>query len=95
MRGAGCQGDSTHRQARRNDSGKAEGLAVQRDQLETTLAQLGSCLHFMRESVRTGNERDSLVMKTNTVRQVKELTTPFQPDMLKPNATKVAQIVKS
>ena len=64
---------------------KLKGLAVQRDQLETTLAQLGSCLHFMRESVRTGNERDSLVMKTNTVRQVKELTTPFQPDTLKPN----------
>ena len=64
---------------------KLKGLAVQRDQLETTLAQLGSCLHFMRESVRTGNERDSLVMKTNTVRQVKELTTSFQPDTLKPN----------
>ena len=47
---------------------KLKGLAVQRDQLETTLAQLGSCLHFMRESVRTGNERDSLLMKTNTVR---------------------------
>ena len=64
---------------------KLKGLAVQRDQLETTLAQLGSCLHFMRESVREGNEGDSLLMKTNTVRQVKELTTPFQPDTLKPN----------
>ena len=64
---------------------KLKGLAVQRDQLETTLAQLGSCLHFMRESVREGNEGDSLLMKTNTVRQVKELATPFQPDTLKPN----------
>ena len=64
---------------------KLKGLAVQRDQLETTLAQLGSCLHFTRESVREGNEGDSLLMKTNTVRQVKELTTPFQPDTLKPS----------
>ena len=65
--------------------GKLKGLAVQRDQIETTLAQLCSCLHFMRESLRTGNEGDVLMMKTNTVRQVKELTTPFQPDTLEPN----------
>ena len=59
--------------------GKLKGLAVQRDQIETTLAQLCSCLHFMRESLRTGNKGDVLMMKTNTVRQVKELTTSFQP----------------
>ena len=65
--------------------GKQKGLAVQRDLIETTLAQLCSCLHFMRESLRTGNEGDVLKMKTNTVRQVKELTTPFQPHTLEPN----------
>ena len=64
---------------------KLKGLAVQRDQIETTLAQLCSCLHFMRESLRPGNEEDVLMMKSNTVNQVKELTTPFQPDMLEPN----------
>ena len=64
---------------------KLKGLAAQRDQIETTLAQLCSCLHFMRESLRPGNEKDVLMMKSNTVNQVKELTTPFQPDMLEPN----------
>ena len=64
---------------------KLKGLAAQRDQIETTLAKLNSCLHFMGESLRTGNESDVLMMKANAVQQVKELTTPFQQDMLKPN----------
>ena len=64
---------------------KLKGLAAQRDQIETTLAQLHSCLHFMRESLRPGNKGDVLMTKANTVRQVKELTTPFQPDFLEPN----------
>ena len=62
---------------------KLKGLAAQSNQIETTLAKLNSCLHFMRESLRTGNESDVLMMKANTVQQVKELTTPFQQDVLK------------
>ena len=65
--------------------GKLKSLAAQRDQIETTLAQLCSCFDFVRESLRTGNEGDVLKMKTNTVRQVKELTTPVQPDILEPS----------
>ena len=65
--------------------GKLKGLAAKSDQIETTLAKLDSCLNFMRESIKAGNERNVLMMKTNTVHQVKELTTPFQPDTLKPN----------
>ena len=65
---------------------KLKGLAAQRDQIETTLAQLHSCLHFMRESLRPGNEGDVLMMKANTVRRVKELTTPFPPDFLEPSS---------
>ena len=64
---------------------KLKDLAAQRDQIETTLAQLHSCLHFMRESLRPGNEGDVLMMKGNTVRRVMELTTLFQPDFLEPN----------
>ena len=64
---------------------KLKGLAAQRDQIETTLALLCSCLHFIRESLKPGNEEDVLMMKTNTANQVDELTTPFQPDMLEPN----------
>ena len=65
---------------------KLKGLAAQRDQIETTLAQLHSCLHYMRESLRTGDEKDVLMMKANTLTQVKELTTPFPSDILEPNA---------
>jgi tripartite motif-containing protein 2/3/tripartite motif-containing protein 71 len=65
--------------------GKLKCLATQTDQIETTLAQLNSCLHFMRESLRTDDKEDVLMMKSNTVQQVKELTTPLQPDILKPN----------
>ena len=64
---------------------KLKGLAAQRDQIETTLAKLNSCLLLMRESLRTGNESNVLMMKANKVQQVKELTTPFQQDMLKPD----------
>ena len=65
--------------------GKLKGLAAKSYQIETTLAKLNSCLYFMRESIHLGNKRDVLKMKANTVRQINELTTPFQPDTLKPN----------
>ena len=64
---------------------KLKGLAAQRDQIETTLTQLNSCLYFMRESLKTGNKLDMLMMKMNTEEQVQELTTPFPPDTLEPN----------
>ena len=63
---------------------KLKGLAAQRDQIETTLAKLQSCLHYMRECLQTGNEGDVLMMKANTHTQIKELTTPFQSDILEP-----------
>ena len=64
---------------------KLKGLAVQRDQIETTLAQLCSCLHLMKKSLGQENEDDALMMKSNTMEQIKELTIPFQEDTLKPN----------
>ena len=66
--------------------GKLKGLGVQRDQIETTQAQLNSCLEFMRESLRKGKERgEVLLMKKRILKQVNELTTSFQLDLLKPN----------
>ena len=64
--------------------GKLKGLAAQKDQIEITLAQLNSCLHFMRESLKTAadNQADMLMMKRITVQQVKDLTTP---DVWEPN----------
>ena len=64
---------------------KLKGLAAKSDQIETTLAKLNSCLYFMGESIKLGNKSDVVMMKSNTVHQMKELTTPFQPDTLKPN----------
>ena len=72
-------------QLHKTAQGKLKGLSAKSDQIETTLAKLDTCLYFMRESIKAGNESDVLMMKTNTVHQVKELTTPFQPDTLKPN----------
>ena len=72
-------------QLHQTTQGKLKDLAAKSDQIETTLAQLYSCLHFIGESLKTGNEQDVLMMKTNTVNQAKKLTTPFQPDFLKPD----------
>ena len=64
---------------------KLKGLATQRDKMETIQAQLSCCLNFVRKSLETKNQGDILMMKGNIVKQAKELTTPFQPDTLKPN----------
>lgn len=61
---------------------KLKGLGMQVDQIETKLAQLTSCLSFIRESLKTGNEKDVLMMKMNTARQAKELTIPLHPDIM-------------
>ena len=73
-------------QLHQTTQGKLKDLAAQSDRIETTLAQLNSCLHFIGESLKAGNEQDVLMMKTITVNQAEELTTPFQPDFLKPDA---------
>ena len=64
---------------------KLKSLAVQRDQIETLQARLGSCIGFVRESLETGRQAEVLMMKTAVVKQVKELTTTFSPDLLKPS----------
>jgi DNA-binding beta-propeller fold protein YncE len=64
---------------------KLKSLAAQRDQMETTLAQLNSCLHFMRGSLESDHEGDVSMIKTNTARRAKELTVPFQRYFLEPN----------
>ena len=64
---------------------KLKGLVIQRDELETILAKLSSCLEFMRESLETSSQGEVMKMKTTVIKQVKELTATFQPDVLKPN----------
>ena len=65
--------------------GKLKCLAIQRDEVETIQAQLSSCLNFVKETLETENQGEVLMMKRNIVKQVKEMTTPFQQDILKPN----------
>ena len=64
---------------------KLKSLATQRDEMETIQAQLSSCLDFVRKSLETESQGGVLMIKGNIVKQVEELTTPFQPDTLKPN----------
>ena len=64
---------------------KLKNLATQRDQVEIIQAQLHSCHHFVRESMKTGIREEVLMMKSNVARQVKELSTAFQQGLLKPN----------
>ena len=61
---------------------KLKILAVQRDEIETILAQLSSCFDFIKESLKTTNLEEVLKMKINIVNQVNELTTPFPPNVL-------------
>ena len=61
---------------------KLSQLASQREQIETTLAQLGSCLDKVKEKLRTGSQGVVLRMKTTLVKQVKDLTTAFKPDTM-------------
>ena len=59
---------------------KLSELASQREQIEATLAQLGSCLDKVKENLRTSSQGVVLRMKTALVKEVKDLTTEFEPD---------------
>ena len=63
---------------------KKKNLAAQKDEVETVHAQLASCLSFVRESLRTGSQGEVMKMKKAVVKQIKEMTDTFKPDMLPP-----------
>ena len=73
-------------QLRQMTTSKLKGLAAQKDQVETTLAKLQSRLNFVKESFKTNNKVNVLMMKTNLVKQIKELTAPLETDDLKPHS---------
>ena len=64
---------------------KLKDLAAEKDQAETVHAQLSSCQNFMKQNIRTDRWGEALKMKTTVLKQVKELTTTAQSDVLKPN----------
>ena len=63
---------------------KLKNLAAQKDEVETVQTQLTSCLSFVRESLRTGSQGEVMKMKKTVMKQIKEMTDNFKPDMLPP-----------
>ena len=63
---------------------KLKNLAEQRDEMETIHAQLGSCLSFVKESLRTGSQGEIVKMKKRVVKQIEEMTAEFNADALAP-----------
>ena len=63
---------------------KLRDLSAQREELETTLAQLSSCLQFVKESLRISSQGEVLRMKRTVVEQVSELASSFTLGDLKP-----------
>ena len=63
---------------------KRKNLAAQKDEVETVHIQLVSCLSFVRESLRTGSQGEVMKMKKAVVKQIKEMTDNFKPDLLPP-----------
>ena len=74
---------------------KLKGLAVPREELETILAKLSSCIEFVRESLETSSQGEVMKMKTTIIKQVKELTATFQLDILKPNTEADIEFITS
>ena len=63
---------------------KKKNLAAQKNEVETVHTQLASCLSFVRESLRTGSQGEVIKMKKAVVKQIKDMTDNFKPDMLPP-----------
>ena len=61
--------------------GKLKSLAVQKDQIETTLVQLSSCLLLIRESDK---EKYLLTIKAKVIEEMKALSNLFRPHHLEP-----------
>ena len=75
-------------------------LSAQREEVEILQTQRESCVHFVRESIRSGSPGDVLKMKAGVVKQVRELVDTFDPHTLEPceqattSFTSSAQLVK-
>ena len=63
---------------------KKKNLSAQRNGLETVQTQLASCLSFVRDSLKRGSEGEVMKMKNGVMKQMKEMTENFKPDMLPP-----------
>ena len=62
-------------------------LSDQRKDIEIFQTQCNNCLHFVRESIRTGSPGDVLKMKQGVMKQVRELVDTFDLNNLEPRET--------
>ena len=63
---------------------KLKNLAAQRDEVETILAQLDSCLTVVAESLKTGSQEEILKMKKGVMKQIENMTAEFNEEALTP-----------
>ena len=63
---------------------KLKSLAAQRDQVELLHTQLSSCLEYVEGSLKTGTQVEILEMKAPLLKQMNQITTDFNPDILIP-----------
>ena len=69
-------------QAEQTAQQKLKSLAAQRDRFELRLGQLKSCHDFVEESRRICSQGEILGMKSPVVKQIKDLTGSFKPEIL-------------
>ena len=74
---------------------KVKNLAAQKDEVETIQTQLVSCLSFVRESLRTGSQGEVMKIKKTVMKQIKEMTDNFKPDMLSPRELAYIEFIPS
>ena len=74
-------------QLRETAQRKLKSLATQRDQVETTKAQLSSCVSFIQETLQTGHQAGMLMAKRATVKRVKMLSDSFSLNRIQPLTT--------
>ena len=63
---------------------KLKALAAQRNHCELVQTQLSSCLDYVEGSLKTGSKGEILAMKAPVLKQIQQITTEFNTDMLAP-----------
>ena len=64
---------------------KRKNVAAQKEELETVLTKLDSCLSFVNDSLRTGSQGEVMKIKKTVTDQIKEVKDNFKPDILPPH----------
>ena len=63
---------------------KIKNLEAQENDLDTVKTKLTSCRSFVRDSLRTGSQGEVMKMKNTVIKQLKDITSNFKPDILPP-----------